>query len=381
VPGVAVVGGGVLGTTTALLAARAGHEVTIFEAELALWTRASASNEGKVHLGLVYALGDEATRRVMLEGALSFADVVDEALGQPFPWAHHTSPAFTYLVAPGSLEGPAELARRYHDLNALLASMPGARRYLGQDVELLVDPAPSVHAPTGLPCFATVERSVEPLALGSAMVAAVRAHPSIEVRIATRVTEVDPATGDVAAGGRDLGRFDAVVVAAWTGQPALLPPGDRPVRNIRLKAAVRLPPRPGHDTVTVVQGPFGDVVAHRGYTYASWYPAGRLTHEQAVAPSTEAEGLRHGTRVRADVADSTVAALASLGLLDGDEEAEAVIGDYILGHGDVDIDRRDSALHSRAEFGVRSIGRLLVPTSFKLTTAPLAARLVVERLP
>jgi hypothetical protein len=130
----------------------------------------------------------------------------------------------------------------------------------------------------------------------------------------------------------------------------------------------------------VVQGPFGDVVAHRGYTYASWYPAGRLSHEHAVAPSTEAEGLRHGTRVRADIAESTVAALAALGLLDGDEEADAVVGDYILGHGDVDIDRRDSALHSRAEFGVRSIGRLLVPTNFKLTTAPLAARQVVERL-
>ena len=283
-------------------------------------------------------------------------------------------------MAPGSLEEPAELARRYHDLNALLASMPGPRRYLGQDVERIVDPEPSVHARTGLPCFATVERSVEPLALGSAMVGAVRAHPSVEVRIATRVTEVDPVTGEVAAGLRDLGRFDAVVVAAWTGQSALLPTGDRPVRNIRLRAAVRLPPRPEHDTVTVVQGPFGDVVAHRGYTYASWYPAGRLTHEHAVAPSTEAEGMRFGTRVRADVADATVAGLAALGLLEGDEEADAVVGDYVLGHGDVDIDRRDSALHSRAEFGVRSIGRLLVPTSFTLTTAPLAAKLAVEHL-
>jgi glycine/D-amino acid oxidase-like deaminating enzyme len=381
VPGLAVVGGGVLGTTTALLAAQAGYEVTIHEAELALWTRASASNEGKVHLGLVYVLGDEATRRVMLQGALSFADVVDEALGQPFPWAHHTSPAFAYLVAPESMEAPAVLADHYRALNGLLASMPGPRRYLGAEIERVVEPEPTVHAPSGLPCFATVERSVDPLALGAAMAAAVRAHPSIDVRVGTRVTDLDPVSGRLAAGGRDLGRFDAVVAAAWTGQPALLPAGAAPLRNIRLKAAVRLPPRAGHETVTLVHGPFGDVVAHRGYTYASWYPAGRLSHEHAVSPSGEAEGLRHGIVVRDDVARRTVAGLAALGLLDADEDPASIVADYILGHGDLDIDRRDSALHSRAEFGVEAVGRVLVPTSFKLTTAPLAARLTVEQLP
>ena len=380
-PGVAIVGGGLLGTTTALLAARAGHEVTILEADLALWTRASTANEGKVHLGLVYVLGDEATRRVMLEGALSFADVIDEALGQPFPWAHHTSPPFSYLVAPGSMEGPDELARRYAELNGLLASVPGPRRYLGQEIERIVDPEPGRHAASGMPSFATVERSVDPLALGSAVLAAVRDHPSIQVRVATRVTEVDPDTGAVAADGRALGRFDAVVNAAWTGQPALLPPAERAPRNIRLKAAVRLAPRPGRDTVTLVHGPFGDVVAHRGYTYASWYPAGRLTHEHAVVPSVEAEGLRMGVPVRDDVARATVEALAALGLLEPDAVVSSVAGDFILGDGPLDIDRRDSGLHSRAGFGVEERGRLLVPTNFKLTTAPLAARLAAERLP
>src|SRR5690606_7760475 len=103
----------------------------------------------------------------------------------------------------------------------------------------------------------------------------------VVVRAATSVTAVDPATGEVTAGARGLGRFDAVVAAGWSGQAGLLPPDRRPVRNIRLKAAVRLPPQPSHRTVTVVHGPFGDVVRFRGYTYASWYPAGRLAHEHA----------------------------------------------------------------------------------------------------
>lgn len=379
--GVAVVGGGVLGITTALLAARAGHEVTLLEADVRPWTRASAANEGKVHLGLVYVLGDEATPRVMLEGALSFADLIDDALGQPFPWAHHTSSPFDYVVAPDSMESPASLADRYAALNRLLASRPRPHRYLGQEIERIVHPDPVVDARTGLPSFATVERSVDPVALGAALVDAAQAHPAIEVRVATRVTDIDHATGEVAAGARPLGRFDAVVVSAWTGQAALLPTAHRPVRNIRLKAAVLLPPRPSHGTVTVVHGPYGDVVAHRGYTYASWYPAGRLSHEHVVAPSAHAEGLRHGIPIRDDVAVATVEGLAALGLLDGDEVADGLVGDFILGHGPVDIDRRESLLHSRSEFGVEVIGRLLVPASFKLTTAPLAASRVVERLP
>lgn len=379
--GVAVVGGGLLGSVTALLAARAGCEVTLFEAAPAPWTRASTANAGKVHLGLDHVLGDQATRRVLLDGALSFADVVDEALGQPFPWAHHTSPPFEYLVAPGSTATPEDLARRYHDLNALVATVPGPRRYLGHDIERIVDPEPGRHATTGLPSFATVERAVDPLALGPAFLAALRDHPSIQVRVATRITSLDPRTGALQAGGRDLGRFDAVVAAAGTGQPALLPAGQRPVRSIRLEAAVRLPPRPGRHTVTLVHGTFGDVVAFRGYTYASWCPAGRLSHEQAVEPSPEAEGMRMGVHIRDDVARATIDELAALGLLEADEVADSVAGDYVLGDGPLDVDRRAPGPPSRAELGVTRQDRLLVPASSTLTTAPLAARLVAEQLP
>ncbi|WP_309714163.1 FAD-dependent oxidoreductase, partial [Pseudolysinimonas sp.] len=51
---VAVVGGGIVGTLSALLLARHGHRVDLYEREAELWSGASAVNEGKVHLGAVY---------------------------------------------------------------------------------------------------------------------------------------------------------------------------------------------------------------------------------------------------------------------------------------------------------------------------------------
>jgi len=80
---VAVAGGGALGTMVALIAASRGWEVSVFEARSTLMSAASGANEGKVNLGHVFALGANSTHEVMLRGALTFAPILDEAVGCP----------------------------------------------------------------------------------------------------------------------------------------------------------------------------------------------------------------------------------------------------------------------------------------------------------
>ncbi|HEU4848927.1 MAG TPA: hypothetical protein VFS93_00790, partial [Terrimesophilobacter sp.] len=52
----------------------------------------------------------------------------------------------------------------------------------------------------------------------------------------------------------------------------------------------------------------------------------------------------------------------------------------LLGHGRRDIDRSESQLHSRAEFGSRHRHGVITPLNFKLTTAPLAATRAIEAI-
>src|SRR5688500_15199209 len=112
-PRIAVVGGGIVGCLAALLAAERGWDVAIYESESELWTMSSAANEGKVHLGPVFALGDSATWDVMQLGALGFASNVERAVGRRVDWSALATERFQYLVMPGSLATPAELRSRY----------------------------------------------------------------------------------------------------------------------------------------------------------------------------------------------------------------------------------------------------------------------------
>ena len=71
---VGVLGGGLQGCCLALALAERGVRVTLFDRNAALLTKAAVANEGKIHLGYMYA-GDPtlSTARTMMSGALSFA--------------------------------------------------------------------------------------------------------------------------------------------------------------------------------------------------------------------------------------------------------------------------------------------------------------------
>ena len=384
VPGsrrVAVVGGGVLGVTTALLLAEGGTAVTLFERREVLWSGATAANEGKVHLGPVYALGTERTWSVMIEAALAFGGLLERAVGTPIDWPSLTSDTFAYIVMPTSLAPAEELQRRYAAINRQFRSSVErcGGNYLGRPIVDVIDEQLMVDAVTGLPTFCSRERSVDPSRLGALLVDAVERHALIDVRVGTRVRSAAPAEDGViltvGESGVESLRFDAMVNCAWEGRSGLMVDAvaSGPTQfNYRVKVAATLQSPHPVPSVTLVHGPFGDVVDYGDRLYASWYPVGRVAHEAGMAPSAELLAMVDSDDLHAN-AEQQVAALKGIGVLPESAACVDAVAGVIIGDGALDIDDPRSELHHREHFTVIRDGRIITPLNYKFSTAPLAA--------
>src|SRR6476659_5557807 len=74
---VGVLGGGLQGCCVALALAQHGIDVTLFDRNDQLLSRAAVANEGKIHLGYMYANDpSHSTARIMMNGALAFAPFI-----------------------------------------------------------------------------------------------------------------------------------------------------------------------------------------------------------------------------------------------------------------------------------------------------------------
>ncbi|MBX3067420.1 MAG: FAD-binding oxidoreductase [Cryobacterium sp.] len=400
---IAVVGGGMLGSTVALLAADQGWDVTIFESRVKLFAGASTAGEAKIHLGPIYILGDEQTQDLMLRGAVNFAPILEKAVGKKINWEELVSEPFDYGVMPTSLVPASELATRYKRLNSRIQEGAPAAGfgYLGEQITQLVDPNYKIDPQTGLECFKTSERAANPIELSKLVIGAIDHSEKIQVKLDTEVLKIDQGDDAAAISSSDLDgnvateKFDLVINCAWENQTALTPKSAQELHNFRVKLAVRLPARETIKTITFIQGPFGDVVSHRDHTYASWYPVARIVSEEGIAPSTEAKELFSRLKTENQTQENLewkhalvaeqLAGLRDVGLFAGEfseteiREAE-LTGGYIIGHGSLDITNLASSLHSRSEFGVQVSSRLLNPINYKLTTAPLAALETIEHI-
>src|SRR5690242_6929911 len=95
---VGILGGGMQGCCLALALAERGIDVTLFDRADQLLTRAAIANEGKIHLGYMYANDPtHSTARMMMRGALAFAPYFARHLGLAEDSMTISRPA-TYVV-------------------------------------------------------------------------------------------------------------------------------------------------------------------------------------------------------------------------------------------------------------------------------------------
>jgi glycine/D-amino acid oxidase-like deaminating enzyme len=398
---VAVLGAGIQGVCVAFELARAGIAVDLYDRHPRPVSGASLRNEGKVHLGYVYAADrSRRTARLMVEGAISFAPLLRRWLGPALDGVPVSEP-FRYLVHRDSLVGVEEMDEHFaccqrFAVEELAGAEPdyfghdprrGPERLSRAEAERWYDPRALLAA------YRTSEVAVDPVVLARVLRERVAGEPLIRTRLGTEVHAVTPADDDalvhtVRAGHETADRYDHVVNALWTGRLAVdrtagVPPG-RPWLH-RVRYNVRIPSgAAGVPATTIVLGPFGDAVAYadRGL-YLSWYPVGRRAASSALVPpdwpsSLDTDSSAQLRRAIGAGLGGAIRAVAELPteLLDVGE----VHGGVVFAHGEGDIDQPDTELHERHEIGPRSFGRYHSVDTGKLTTAPLFAHRLGETI-
>ena len=121
-PRVAILGAGIMGSSAALLLARAGCAVTLIHQAASAMSGASRWNEGKIHLGFLYA-GDPSCRTAaeLVIGGLAFKPLTEELIGCSLVPAT-TPDDDVYLVHPQSVVDAASMAAYFQRVETLIAS-------------------------------------------------------------------------------------------------------------------------------------------------------------------------------------------------------------------------------------------------------------------
>jgi hypothetical protein len=393
---VAVLGAGIMGVSTALYLARLGFPVTLVDAAGAPFDRASRWNEGKIHLGYLYANDSSLeTAKRLLPGGLAFADLIAELVGCDVR-ALTSADDEIYLVHRASVASPEAIRRYLDDVNRLVRGEPGAARYLTDVSALPIRPL--THRELGTLAddqqigagFRVPERSVQTNVIADAFVDALRSEPAITLALSTRVHAV------IAAHSQDSwrieatpmlpGTFDVVVNALWEGRLEV----DRSVgfapevpwsHRYRVSLFIETARPVNVPSILIATGPFGDVKNYdRRHFYVSWYPAGLLADVGALAPSPVAplDGAATADLIAAVQAGLTPL-VPSIAEIFATASTMLVRGGWVFAQGQGALDDPRASLHRRDRFGVRRLGSYFSVDTGKYSTAPwLARRLAAE---
>jgi glycine/D-amino acid oxidase-like deaminating enzyme len=398
---IAVLGAGFQGTCVALELARRGVDVDLYDRNDACITQAGARNEGKIHLGFVYA-NDASfdTTRLLVQGALKFdaalrrwleCDIADVGVSTPHNYAVHRD----------SMLSPDAVLAHFARVRDFVRELATARRcsYLGQDARTIAfEPQElgTIYDPEAIAAvIRTDERSIHVSRLATRLRERVAAEPRITFYPGTHITGATRDNGSIKVSFTHTGTASSTyyrhaVNCLWDGklsidqQMQFLPPYRSLYRlKYGINVALKQPDRSVPSTTFVV-GPFGDIVQFDDrHLYLSWYPVARIGVSGALTPPDWPRELEGDDARR--MIDATLAAFARLlmpmrGFHRGLFEEAFVAGGIILAAGETDIDDPMSRLHTRNAVGVRSVDGYHSVDTGKYTLAPMYAMEIADRV-
>ena len=398
---VAVLGGGLQGCCVAMALASAGVQVDLYDRNEALLNEASLRNEGKLHLGYVYAHDHSLqTARLMLRGAAAFAPLLRRWVGSDIDRIPISSP-FHYVAHRDSLLSPDQIEHHLSLCCALARDeVAGKVDYFGIDFRQPPAVVPAYGNDfddrTVARVFKTAEIAVDTEAMAATVRKGIAHHPNIRCVLSADVRRVaaDDRRAEIffSIDGRELHQpYDHVVNATWESRLAIdATMGLQPPRPwlFRLKHYIRVRPRTSMNgsipSSTIVLGPFGDIVGYdSGELYLSWYPVAVAGRSSAVKPPDWRCDLDGEPAIDmfAAVTRGLSAIVPNVAALSADNVSRfSVKGGVIFAWGSSDIDDPTSLLHERAAIGPKRFGRYCSIDTGKLTMAPLFGKMAADSI-
>lgn len=400
---VAILGAGCTGVCAALELAANGCAVDLYDENPLPISRAGWVNEGKIHLGILYAKDRSLrTAELMITGALNFASSLNRWIDFS-PDTVTLSTPFYYGVHEGTMVDVDELRRHYERCRRLFEDTRQATglSYLGLDEPWCMEELDRreverlVSSEYFLAVFRTSERSVDPRTVAPLLRASLRCTPSINFIGDTRVSAVERNDAGalmvraVREGIESVESYDHVANTLWHGRLEIdatldLRPGRAWLYRYKLGNRIHVPlRRETPPSLTCVLGPFGDIVnfGDQGM-YLSWYPSGMMATSLEVRPpawdqefsaARRLQVFRHGYR-------EWLARCPDLAHIEFDDDDVDPSGGVIFAWGSTDVEDPQSELHSRYEIGIHSLGNYHSVNTGKYTLAPYMGLKTAERI-
>jgi hypothetical protein len=399
---IAILGAGGLGACSALELAERGFEVDLYEAHSQPLRKATYVNEGKIHLGFIYALDhDFHTSQQMILGAIHFISNLKRWI--PINPEEVISTPFHYCVHKGSLTNGDSLTAHYKKCvdSFLEVSRHFGRKYLDLEDQIFAERIPKsqiervVNPEFITDVFATNEYSVEPRTVALLLQRALEDQPKIHLLTNTQVLKVSKFSNrlqvtSIEGGQTKVEEYDQVVNCTWKGLLGIdQTMGVDPLYpnwSFRYKFGNKiLIPFESKDypSCTMVQGPFGDSVNFKGKGgFFSWYPIGRTGWSEDLVPPdwekmySQEEKLSIFQQSFEELQKRIPSLKCIKFTLDNVDPAAGVI--FALGN--KDVDQSTSKLHTRHEVGIRSFGKYHSVNTGKYTLIPYLAMKVADRV-
>ena len=187
------------GCCCALALAARGAEVTIFDKNDRLLSRTAVANEGKIHLGYMYANDPSlSTARMMVKGALAFAPFLARHLEIPADSFKVSEPA-AYVVHRDSQRSPDQVREYLAAVHHIIveAAEGRAKAYFGRDLSVGPRQCPAAELDDkfdrkiALAAFESPEVAIDPVALAETLRERIESDPRIDVRPDHEVLSVE----------------------------------------------------------------------------------------------------------------------------------------------------------------------------------------------
>jgi hypothetical protein len=392
---IGILGAGIMGCCLALELAQRGYRVDLIDLASSPMTGASLHNEGKLHLGFVYANDpSKETHGLMIRGSLFFSRII-EKLTRHNTDSLMSSRPFYYFVPTDSQLDMEALKKHFFDVDATIrrTTQTTGDHYLNRRYDRYYEQNSSAdHARMFSPDMTlgsvkTEERAVSPIALANILVQAIKEQPNISFVGNTKVMAASRlACGSVEIellhnGKSSLKKYACVSNCLWDDKlrvdhtAGIVDNGPWLLRykatiNISAPAAINS----NIPSATGILGSYGDIVNHdNGSYYVSWYPLCKILQ------SREEDGRKLHNLVHKGMLSRCIrkivlrAYIPSMAGLLSNKNHYVVGGGVILARGATDIDDPTSYLHQRSSIGPVAHGSYITIDTGKYCTAPLFA--------